>query len=257
MQLTSEQMLSRLQNEYGTSQFAQGWQKQDWTYWDQVYVPTAGTRELQFFAVPAGGTDPNGPAGNTKPNEYTNIQQSKQIGGAECFVVQSLHFDLFPAPKARQSVAAVAAQTTFSADQLRMARWLQNMSNQGVFTWEINKNTWMEETMPWLRFPPGFGLGEVIPPAVGGTGAAAVSLAGTNAYCSMSQFSVFDMGDIFTLDQPMFLAPNTPFTYTIGFPQAASTALTNIYNGAGTAHDQTGTAFAYAEMRGIKVRPLQ
>lgn len=253
--MVSSQVLAAIQDYYGVSQYT-NWQTQDWPYYDTVYVPTAGTSELQFFAVPSGGADPNRPATTiTKTDEQTNLPVSGQIGGAECFVPLSIHFDLFPAAKIRQQVSAVTTQATFSADQLLASRWIQNMSNQGVFVWEINKNTWMEEAMPFRRFPPGFGLGTVYPPSVGGV--TAPIQGGLNAYIRPSAFSIYEMGDIFSLDQPIFLAPNTPFTWKIKFPQGNSTATTNIYNGAGTAHDQTATMFAYAEMRGIKIRPEQ
>jgi hypothetical protein len=253
--LTSQSVLAGLQNYYGVDRFAR-WQTQDWCYYDNVYVPTAGTAELQFFAVQSGGADPNRPAATiTKTDEQTNLPVSGQIGGAECFVPLSIHFDLYPAVKSRQQVSAVTTQTTFAADQLLAARWIQNMVNQGVFVWEINKNTWMEEALPFRRFPPGFGLGTVIPPTIGGV--TAPINGGANAVAALSAFSIFEMGDIFTLDQPMFLAPTTPFTWKIKFPQGNSTATTNIYNGGGTAHDQTATFFAYAEMRGVKIRPEQ
>lgn len=257
--LSSQAVMAGLQNYYGVSNYTK-WQTQDWPYYDTVYVPSAGTQELQFFAVQSGGADPNRPAVTiTKTEEQTNLPVSGQIGGAECFVPMSIHFDLFPAAKSRQQVAGVAAQTTFAADQLVASRWIQNMMNQGVFVWEINKNTWMEEALPWRRFPPGFGLGTVIPPAIGGPigGSPAPISGGANAYMRPSAFSIYDMGDIFMLDQPMFLAPNTPFTWKVKFPQANSTATTNLYNGAGTAHDQIGTMFAYCEMRGVKIRPEQ
>ncbi len=129
------------------------------------------------------------------------------------------------------------------------------MSQQGVFTWEINKNTWQVMAQPFRRFPPGFGLGTVIPPSIGGV--TAPIQGGANAYAALSPFAQYGLGDIFTLDQPVFMAPTTPFEMSIGFPQANSSALTSMFNGDGTTHTKTATAWAYAEMRGIKVRPLQ
>lgn len=261
--LTSESVLAGLQDFYGVSRFSR-WQTQDWCYYDNVYVPSAGASELQFFAVAAGGADPNRPAVTiTKTEEQTNLPVSGMIGGAECFVPMSIHFDLYPAVKARQQVSAVTTQTTFAADQLTASQWIYRMMELGVFIWEINKNTWMEQSQPFKRFPPGFGLGTVIPPVVAGisTATPAPILGGNNAYIRPSNLSVYEMGDIFGLDQPMFLAPNTPFTWKVRYGQSAtvgnSPATTAIYNGAGTAHDQIGTFFAYAEMRGVKIRPEQ
>ncbi len=251
--MNSEQMLAAMQADYGTERFALNWQAQDWCYWDQVGINTAGTNVLDFFAVPAGQNDPA--LGVLKTGEQTNLGTSRQIGGAECFIVLSLHFDLVLSPRARQLGANVAAQTTFSADQLLYSRWVQAMSNQGVFVWEINKNTWQIISQPFRRLPPGFGLGDVIPPAIGDL--AAPINGGANAYVSLSQFAQFGLGDIFTLDQPVFMAPTTPFDFSIKFPQAASTVLTGMFNGSGTTHTSVGTVWAYAEMRGIKVRPLQ
>ncbi len=253
--LSSQSVLASLQSFYGVSRYAR-WQTQDWAYYDTVFVPSAGTNELQFFAVQAGGADPNRPAVTiTKTEEQTNLPVSGQIGGAEAFVPMSIHFDLFPAAKIRQQVSGVTTQTTFAADQLLASRWIQQMSQKGVFVWEINKNTWMEENMPFRRFPPGFGLGTVIPPAIGGS-TAAIS-AGLGAYIRPSAFSIYDMGDIFSLDQPMFLAPTTPFTWKLRFPEGNTLVTTGMYNGAGTTHTEIGTFFAYAEMRGVKIRPEQ
>ncbi len=254
--MDSETMLAMLQRDYGTSRFRDAWVKQDWCIWDTVYVPSAGGPELQFFSVPAGAADPNRPAATiTKTTEQTNLEQSNQIGGAECFVPMSIHFDLFPAAKIRQQVTAVTTQAGFASDQLLAARWIQGMSQKGVVEWEINRNTWMIEAQPWRTMPPGFGLGEVRPPAIGGL--TLTTNGGTNAYAACSPYSIYEMGDIFSLDQPMFLAPNTPFTVKVKFPEGNSLVTTNLYNGAGTAHDQIGTMFAYAELRGIKVRPPQ
>jgi hypothetical protein len=254
--MLSQTILAQLQKFYGVSNFTQ-WETQDWAYYDTVYVPTAATgTDLAFFAVAAGGADPNRPAATiTKTEEQTNLPVSGMIGGAECFVVMSIHFDLFPAPKARQQDSTVVAQTTFAADQLVCARWLENMSQKGVFVWEINKTTFMQENRPFRRFPPGFGLGPVIPPVIGGV--TAPIQGGSNAYLSMSPYSIYDMGDIFTLDQPQFMAPNTPFTWKIQWPEGATIASTSMYNGDGTTHTKTGTMLSYAEMRGVKVRPVQ
>jgi hypothetical protein len=251
----SDSQLSALQNFYGVSRYAR-WQMQDWCYYDTVFVPSAGTAELQFFAVQAGGADPNRPAVTiTKTNEQTNLPSSGQIGGAECFVPMSIHHDLFLAPKIRQQVAAVTTQTTYGADQLIAGRWLQNMSNKGVWVWTINNDTFAQLNMPWRRMPPGFGLGEVTPASIAGV--TAPINGGANVYAACSPYSIFGMGDIYTLDQPMFLAPNTPFTWKIQFPEGNSIVTTGQFNGAGTTHTEIGTWFAYAEMRGVKIRPEQ
>ncbi len=254
--MNSDQMLSMLQKDYGTSRFDNAWQKQDWAFWDTVYVPSAGASEIAFFAIPAGGADPNRPAATIiKTTEQTNLEQSNQIGGAECFIPMSIHFDLFLAPKARQQDSTVVAQTTLLADQLLYARWLQGMSQKGVFTWEINRNTWMIEAQPFRLFPPGFGLGSVTIPSIAGV--TAPINGGANAYAALSNRAVFEMGDIFTLDQPLFMAPNTPFTWKLSFPEGNSLVTTSMFNGDGTTHAKTGTVFAYAEMRGVKIRPEQ
>ncbi len=251
--MTSDQMLAAIQSDYGTSRFNSVWQAQDWAFWDMVGYPTAGAAELNFFAIAAGGNDPA--LGVRKTTEQTNLQTSGQIGGAECFIALSLHFNIVLAAKSRQLTSAVAAQTTFSADQLVYSRFIKEISDQGVFTWEINRNSWMITAQPFKRFPPGFGLGQVVPPFIGGV--TAPIQGGSNAHASLSPYAIYGMGDIFTLDQPVFLAPNTPFTQTIKFPQANSPALTAVFNGAGSSHDQPATVWVYAEMRGIKVRPPQ
>lgn len=252
----SEEVLAAIQQFYGVSDFTR-WQTQDACYYDNVYVPTAATAtDLNMFAVPAGGADPNRPAVTiSKTEEQTNLPVGGMIGGAECFVVMSLHLDLYPAAKARQQVAAVTTQTTFAADQLLAARWIQNMSAKGVFVWELNKATQLQLAQPFRKMPPGFGLGVVMPPAIAGV--TAPINGGLNAYAAMSPYSIFGMGDIYSLDQPLFLAPNTPFTWKLQWPEGATIASTSLYNGAGTTHTETATFFAYGEMRGVKIVPEQ
>lgn len=251
----TDAVLAGAQKYYGVSDFTM-WQTQDGCLYDEVYVPSAGTGSLSMFSVPAGAADPNRPATTiTKTSEQTNIQQSNAIGGAECWAIMSLHVGLSPAPKARQQDATVAAQTTFSADQLLAARWIQGMTMKGVLQLSFNKNIFIQQTMPFRFMPLGFGLGTVKPPVIGGV--TAPINGGANAVASMSNMAIFEMGDIFTLDQPLFLAPNTNYDWNILFPEGNSLVTTSLYNGDGTSHAKTGTMLAYGEMRGVKLRPMQ
>lgn len=257
-QLTSEAMLAKLQREYGSAQFNQEWISQDWVYWDKVYYGTsaAGLNSYTFFAVPAGGVDPNAPTGVRKTNEDTNLQTQNQISGQECFIVTHVQTDIRLAPKARQTGTGVSTDDSFSARQLPYARFFKKLSGMGVLFWEINSKKWLIEDSPFLRFAPGWGLGPVYPPVVSYTtsGGAAVINNGANAYLALSPYDIDggSIGDPFSLGQPVFLAPNTNFNVTIAsvigsFPTSNSLM--------GPSTDQSAILQLMVALRGWKVRP--
>lgn len=251
----TDAVLAGAQKYYGVSDFTL-WQTNDGCIYDEIFVPSAGTNSFSLFVVPAGAPDPNRPAVTiTKTAEQTNIQQSNAVGGAECWAIMSFHLGLAPAPKARQQVANVAAQATFAADQLLASRWIQGMTMKGVLQVSFNKNIFLQQTMPFRYLPLGFGLGTVKPPVIGGV-TAPIS-GGANAVAAMSNMAIYEMGDIFTLDQPLFLAPNTNLEWSVLFPEGNSLVTTGLYNGAGTTHTEIGTMLCYGEMRGVKLRPMQ
>lgn len=249
--MDSEQTLQQLQSEFGTAQFQQKWVAQDWVYWDMVGYPAAGTNQLQYFTVPAGGIDPN--LSVPKKREQTNLTTQNQIGGAECFIATHLRCFLLNSAKARQLGVGVAADASFSARQLQFARFANSLTKQGVLTWTILQKKMLIQAQPWQLFPAGFGLGEVVPPAIGGL---TPINGGANAYTNTSPFDIDggQRGDTFTLAQPMFLAPNTTFSIDITFPLGNSPAATNIY---GASTDQTATVWTGVVLQGWKVRPRQ
>lgn len=251
--MDSQATLQSLQQQWGTAQFASNWVSQDWNYWDMVGYPQAGTNTLRFFTVPAGGIDPG--LNVAKKREQTNLTIQNQIGGDECFVATHLRAFLLNSAKVRQTVAStgVATDTTFSARQLAFSRFAINLMSQGSMTWTILQKKWLIENNPWQRFAAGFGLGIVIPPAIGGTSAIT---GGANAYVSDSNEDIDGgrIGDPFSLGQPVFLAPNTTFEIDINFDLGTSPAATNIY-GAGA--DQPATVWCGMILQGWKVRPRQ
>lgn len=249
--MTSADILSQLQLDYGTAQFQNNWIAQDWNYWDMVGYPAAGTNALNFFTVPAGGVDPN--LGVPKKNEQTNLVTQNQIGGDEVFIATHLRAFILNSAKSRQLGAGVATDATFAARQLALSRFIIALGSQGVLIWTILQKQWLIEANPFQRFAAGFGLGVVVPPAIGGT---AAITGGANAYAQTSPFDIDGgaQGDSFSLAQPVFLAPNTTFKIDITFPLGNSPAATNIY-GAGA--DQTATIWTGIILQGWKVRPRQ
>lgn len=251
--MDSATILSQLQQQFGTAQFQKNWVAQDWCYWDMVGYPSAGTNSLRFFTVPAGAIDPA--LGIQKQREQTNLVTQNQIGGDECFVATHLRAFVLNSAKARQTGVNVATDTTFSARQLAFSRFFNALTSQGILIWTILQKQWLIEANPWTRFAPGFGLGEVMPPAIG-TGAGAALTGGANAYANCSPYDIDGgkNGDPFSLGQPVFLAPNTTFEIDINFPLATSPAATNIY---GTGADQPATVWTGMVLQGWKVRPRQ
>lgn len=246
----SEKLLSSLQNDFGSAQFNQRWIAQDWTYYDQVGYASASA--FTFFAQPAGALDPNYPT-VSKTAEQTNLANPGQIGGNECFVITSIRTSVFLAAKARQTGTGVSTQTNYSAAQRAASRLLVAIMSQGVFTFTINQKNWLQEALPFVQFPAGFGLGEVQPPVAVATDGTAV-YGGTNAFVSPSPFDIDNgkRGDPFSLGQPIFLAPSTNFGCTITFPVAASPSPANIY---GASDNQTAILWLGVWLVGQKVRP--
>lgn len=251
--MNSDQTLAALQQDWGTAQFSQNWVAQDWNYWDMVGYPQAGTNLLQFFTVPAGGMDPG--LNVAKKREQTNLVVQNQIGGAECFVATHIRTFLLNSAKARQTVGAsgVATDTTFSARQLAFSRFAIQLMSQGVLVWSILQKKWLIENNPFQRFAAGFGLGDVLPPSIGGTSAIT---GGANAYAgnSVDDIDGGRVGDPFSLAQPVFLAPSTNFEIDINYPLGTSPAATDLY---GSASDQPATVWVGMILQGWKVRPRQ
>ncbi len=253
--MNSEQQLQQLQQDFGTAQFNQNWVAQDWCYWDKVYYNTAGINEYQFFTLAAGANDPNGPAGNRKTTEDTNLQTAGQTGGNECFIWTHIQMDIRQVAKARQTGTGVATDTNYTARQLLYARFVKRLSGMGALTATIMDKKWLIEDSPFLRFPPGWGLGEVFVPVIG-TGAATAINGGANAYvaCSTYDFDGGDKGDTFSFGQPVFLAPNTTFSIKLGSIVGNFPAATNLM---GPSADQVAILQLMCVMKGWKVRPRQ
>lgn len=253
--MDSETQLLQLQQDFGTAQFFQNWVAQDWCYWDKVYYNTAGINEYQFFTLAAGANDPNGPTGNRKTTEDTNLTTSGQTGGNECFIWTSLQLSIQLCAKARQTGTGVASDTNYIARQLPFARFAKQLSGCGALTVTIMQKKWLIEDSPFLRFPPGWGLGEVFVPVIG-TGAATAINGGANAYVAPSiyDFDGGDKGDPFSFGQPVFLAPNTTFDIKLASVSGNFPASTNLM---GPAADQVAILQLMCVMKGWKVRPRQ
>ena len=253
--MSSDQVLHDVQAQWGSAQFNDTWECQDWQYWDMAGYPTGavGPVSFTFFAVPAGQNDPA--LAILKTSEQTNLINSNQIGGNEVFIATKLRCFALNSAKARQAGTGVSADAKFAARQLAFARFLQVALSQGVYTWTIMDKKWQILDRPFLSIPPGFGLGEVIPPAVG-TGAAAAINNGANAYVNGSPIDMGAGGDTFSLAQPVFLAPNTSFQMTITQPLSGASfpANQNLYGAGG---DQPATLWLGVMLDGFKVRPRQ
>lgn len=249
--MDSNQILSLVQRQWGAQNFQDAWEIQDWWFWDFIGYPSAGTNEQVYFSVPAGQNDPV--LGTVKKKEQTNLQQPSQIGGTDVFIWTGLRFTTWNFPKNRQTGTGVSATTNFAARQLIFSRFLNNLMCNGVAFVSIQTKTWLIMDAPWLNAPQGFGLGTVIPPAIGSSGGTAVT-GGANAYMAPSNVDQWALGDTFSFGQPVFLAPNTNFGITVRYQLQNSPSSANCY---GNSADQPPTFLTGAIMEGYKVRPRQ
>lgn len=247
---TSPQTIGRLYREFGTELFDQNWVAFDWTLRDMVGY--ASTNLFQFFAVPAGGIDPN--LNVAKKREQANFQTQNQIGGDFFFIATHLRLHVLNSARVRQTGTAVSTDTTFSARQLAFSRWMTAFSSVGVLTWSINQKKILTENQPFQRFGGGIGLGVVVPPSLGSTDSATGLTGGANAYVATTNEDIDggSIGDPFSLAQPVVLAPSTTFEIDLTYPLANSPAATNIY---GASANQTATIWLACFLCGQKVRP--
>jgi len=252
---SSDQVLASIQAQYGTAQFNDTWECQDWQYWDMVGYASgaAGPTAFTFFSVPAGQADPAN--GVIKTQEQTNLINPNQIGGNEVFMATKLRTFALNSAKARQLGTGVSADASFSARQLVFARFLQVALSQGVLTWTIMQKKWQILDRPFITMPAGFGLGELTPPAVG-TGAGAAINNGANAYIGDSPYDLGSVGDTFSLAQPVFLAPNTSFEMSITQPLAGASFPPN-QNLYAAGVNQPATLWLGVMLDGFKLRPRQ
>lgn len=251
--MDTDQILGRLQTEWGAQDFQSNWEIQDWWYWDYIGYPSAGTNEQIYFSVPAGQNDPV--LATVKKTEQTNLLQPSQVGGTDIFVWTGLRSDILLWPKNRQTGTGVSATTNYAARQLIYSRFVNNLAINGVAYVNIQSKTWLINSKPFKQFPAGFGLGDVIPPALGGVITAGPSVnGGANGFAQVSNYDQWALGDTFSFGQPVFLAPNTNFQIKISYLLQNSPVSTNMF---GTSQNQPGTILTGMIMTGFKVRPRQ
>lgn len=245
---TSASTLANIYSTFGTQAFNDTWAAQDWTLKDKVGY--AATNSFQFFAQPAGTLDPN--LNVVKKHEQANFGTTNQIGGDYFFVVQKIRCFVQNSAKIRQTATA-ASDALFSARQLQYSRLFAALTGLGVLQWKINQRTFLTQNQPFLTFAAGFGLGEIVPPAVG-TGAAAAINGGANAYGMNSIYDIDggQIGDPFALSPIVVLAPSTTYEMTITSPTGNFPSPANVY---GTGGDQTAQVWLCVYLDGQKVRP--
>lgn len=247
---TTAQTLAQIYSTFGTQDFQNNWVAQDWTLKDKVGY--AATNAFDFFANAPGAQDPN--LAVVKKHEQANFGTQNQIGGDFFFVVQNIRCFIQNSAKSRQTTTA-AADTLFSARQLQYARLHTAISSLGVLKWTVNQRAILTENQPFQTFAPGFGLGEVTPPAVGSSDGDPVAInGGANAYTANSPYDIDggQIGDPFALSPIVVLAPSTTFQLTITSPTGNFPTPANIY---GTSGNQTAQIWLCVYLDGQKVRP--
>lgn len=247
---STAQTIAAIQRDYGTEMFDQNWVASDWTLRDMVGY--ASSNLFSFYSVPAGQNDPN--LGVNKKKEQSNFGTVNQTGGDYFFVAKSLRLFVHNSARVRQLGTGVSTDTTFSARQLAYSRLQTAISSQGVLTWTINQKKYLVQAQPFQTFGAGFGLGVVIPPALGSTTTETGLTGGANAYAANTPYDIDGggMGDPFAFGQPVVLAPSTTFQIDLGYPLGASPSPANIY---GASANQTATIWLACWLVGQKVRP--
>lgn len=184
--------------------------------YDTVAVPSAGTSgPLRFFAVPLGGNDPNGQTNNSKTLEWTNIKSQRELGDV-AFLLTSIRMLLFWQPKKRQ-VSGISTDADGLFDKYKnLTNVFVRYCRSGVLEIKIDEKDSFQINQPFLRCPPGFG------PVV--TGWATATTQGSFAQQPPAKKPM-------TLRPFKLIKPNTKVEAELTYPNAASPALTNLYDG--------------------------
>ena len=248
--MSDAQVIQQIYSSFGSADFSSRWVAQDWTLRDMVGYG-AGQNQYNFFTAPQGTLDPVLQV--VKKREQSNLSTPNQIGGDYYFVAQGMRLNILIAAKNRQTTTT-NSDAFYSARQLLAAQLVNAIMNQAVLRFTINQKVILTEFNPFQRFPAGFGLGEVCPPAVG-TGAATAINGGANAYASCSPYDIDggQQGDPWTFGQPLVLAPSTTFQVDLVYPFGSNPSPANIY---GSSANQTAVIWLGCYLTGQKLRAV-
>ena len=240
--------IGMLVQQIGSANWSQ-WQVIRQAFYDYVSFPAATSSStintaLSFFSTPLGGQDPN--SSTTKTTEDTNMLQQAQFG-QQYFVVEQLRTHLFLLPKARQN-ATVAATTTYTYDQEVIMAALKSVMGTGVLTFNIGQKLYFDIQQPFRTCPPGFGLGQVIPPWDYVVANAANSGANANVFVQQS----CNLDDVYTLTPPQLIEPAQTFQITLAYPDLGY----NFYHTLDAAA-QNANVKAGVILDGYLARPMQ
>lgn len=237
--------LAILQQQYGSANWS-AYVPQDWVYYDFIGLPPAGTNQLVFFTNPPGTVDPV--TGQAKTYEETDIEKAGSIGNV-FFILTKIRTKVILRPKVRQT-AGVAGGTTFAADQWTYVQTLGQLLRNGVLSFTIQQKKYWDRALPFQAAPAGFGLGQVLPPAISVNGGAATAT-GINAFLDQSH-NDDDGYDQFPVQ---VMAPETTFDLRITFPLSNSPSFASIFNVGSSA--QPAAVLIGVLLEGIMVRPQQ
>ncbi len=235
----SQAQIGRMVQQIGSADWSK-WQWIRYTFWDYVRVPNTAALNtpLSFFTVALGGADVF--SGIQKTLEWTNMNQPGQFGQMY-FIIQQIKTHLQIVPKARQ-IAAVAATTTYGADQFTVSQRIRSLMGNGVLDFLIGQKNYWHMQQPFRTCPPGFGLSNVIIPFDLTTNAAG------NAYVAQSS----NLSDVYGVSPPQLIEPAQVFAATLSFPDQTYNLSACMNGNASVANVEAGII-----LDGYLFRPVQ
>ena len=216
---SSNQIFADLSAQYGTSDWTQ-WSPYPQPFYDHIAYPAAGTQSLDFFAVPAGGLDPN--AGQKFLTD-TNMIVPRQLGMNYLFVFE-IRLGIFLKAKNFQPNAIATDASLLYGDLKGMLSKWNELFERGTLIINVDSKNYGIIDRPFKRCPAGMGLN------LCQTGSLAE--AGPYGYIQNNP----DDANIYNLaPSPFWIAPTQTLGISIQWFDGLSPVFTNLVAGASPA----------------------
>lgn len=219
--MTSSEVLTLMQNRYGSSDWAL-WQIQRWSFYDEVRYPTAGTTQLNLMQIPLGGVDPN--SSLSKSPEQTNIVMPGSFGNVYYIITQVRTLG-YLIPFGRQHATIIAdADVIFTTYTNAMDKLLE-LQRRGVLNMSIGFKQYLQLQSPLLRAPAGFGI-EIDQHSSSFISAGS---AWTKAACWVTNDN--DEDNVYNQTPPQIIEPNQQFSLNVQYPDGTGPVFTTLVDG--------------------------
>jgi hypothetical protein len=250
----TQQFIDTLVARFGTAVWDQ-YNIVRWMWYDTVRVPTAGTTQLSFFKVPAGGVDPN--LTGAKTAEQTNAPKSASFG-QNFFALTAIRTYVGFSPKVRQP-SAIAASTRavnrgYSGINAGSMALLFNLMQRGVLELKFGDKSYLTIDQPFVNCPSGAGI-DIL--SIGADYPATNVATGPNKYTDLWVQQDTDPRFIWVASPPIVIEPEQLISLDINFLTASSPAFTNSFLVDDTPTYSTPNVDALVALDGYLIRPRQ